>query len=152
MNIEQRRNPNDSRTSNDIQFRPCCQQNFLNATIEDREAFNSEVFYTSVGSREIVAVFKAGENNTPQDRAFDLYLPKNIDSGIYQLNIPDRLIQIVLTENFPAYTSYWATAGEIQLEVDGEAQEYSGSFDIKFKDRQNREFVSDGIFAFSLRT
>ncbi|MCK1791450.1 hypothetical protein [Pseudomonas violetae] len=151
MDIEQRRSLIDSRINTGIHYRQCCPQNYLNATVDDREAFNSEVLYTSVGSREILAIFKAGENNTPQDRAFDLYLPKHIKSGIYQLNMPNQLIQIAFTENFPAHTTFWATGGTIDLAVDADAQGYRGRFEIKFRDRQNVEFSSDGLFEFSLK-
>lgn len=150
MHIEQRQKLIERRSNNEIKYLPCCLENYLSAHIVDREAFDSEAFYTSVGSREIVAIFKAGESNTPLDRAFDLYLPKDIKSGIYSLNIPDRLIQIAYTENFPSYTSFWATEGIIDLAVDPDAGSYSGIFDIKFKDRQNQEFASTGKFAFSL--
>lgn len=152
MDIDQRRNLIDSRISTDIQYRQCCQQNYLKATIESREAFNSEVLYTSVGSREILAIFKAGENNAPQDRAFDLYLPKEIKSGIYELNMPNQLIQIAFTENFPAHTTFWAIKGTIDLAVNAHAQSYSGRFEIKFRNRENVEFLSEGLFEFSLNT
>ncbi|MHC8317979.1 hypothetical protein [Pseudomonas sp. LB3P31] len=152
MNIDHRRTSIENNISNEFQYRQCCQQNYLNATIEDRENFKSEVLYTSVGSREILAIFKAGESNTPLDRAVDLYLPKDIKGGIYQLNMPGQLIQIALTENFPSYTTFWAISGEIDLTVDAGVQEYNGRFEIKFKDRQNREFASVGMFAFGLKS
>ena len=150
MNIEQRRSLSDNCLNNEMKFHPCCRDNYWSANIAEREPFESEVLYTSVGTREILAIFKAGESNTPRDRAFDIYLPKDIKSGIYPLNIPTRLIQIAFTENFPAYTTYWATEGVVDLQVSPDAQVFSGSFEIKFKDRQNRECASDGKFAFSL--
>lgn len=64
MDIQQRRNLIDSPAHIEVKLRQCCQNNYWNATIEDRDAFNSEAFYTSVGSREILAVFKAGEKHT----------------------------------------------------------------------------------------
>ena len=65
MDIKQRRSLVDNRINDEIKFRHCCEKNYLNAIIQEREDFNSEEFYTSVGSREILAIFKAGEKNTP---------------------------------------------------------------------------------------
>ncbi|EJN29905.1 hypothetical protein PMI35_02360 [Pseudomonas sp. GM78] len=151
MDIQQRRSLVDSRINTKMKFRQCCQKNCLSATIQDRNDFNSEEFYTSVGSREILAIFKAGEKNTPEDRAFDLYLPKNIESGTYELNSPEHSIEILLTESFPAYTSYPAFKGVMNLIVDAGKQDYSGTFKVSFKDNGQREFVSEGKFAFSLQ-
>ncbi|VVP20140.1 hypothetical protein PS862_03810 [Pseudomonas fluorescens] len=151
MDIQQRRSLVDSCINDETKFRRCCQKNYLSATVQDRDTFNSEEFYVSVGSREIVAIFKAGEKNTPQDRAFDMYLPRSIESGTYPLNSPDQLIQIALTENFPAYTSYWAFKGVMYLSVSADKQKYSGTFDIHFKDKQNFEFASQGTFSFSTK-
>ncbi|WCM52393.1 hypothetical protein OH720_05075 [Pseudomonas sp. WJP1] len=150
MDIQQRRSRVDSRINVELKFRQCCQKNCLSATIQDRNDFNSEEFYTSVGSREILAVFKAGEKNTPEDRAFDIYLPRHIETGTYKLNSPDQLIEIALTENFPSYTSYWAFEGEMDLTVNANKQDYCGTFHVSFKDKDQREFVSEGKFAFSL--
>jgi hypothetical protein len=150
MDIQQRRSLVDSRIHVEMKFRQCCQKNCLNATIQDRDKFNSGEFYTSVGSREILAVFKAGEKDTPEDRAFDIYLPRNIETGDYELNSPDQLIEIALTEKFPTYTSYWAFKGAMNLVVNANKQDYSGTFNVSFKDKENREFVSDAKFAFSL--
>ena len=142
MDIQQRRSRVDSRIKVEMKFRQCCQKNCLNATIQDRNDFNSEEFYTSVGSREILAIFKAGEKNTPEDRAFDIYLPRNIETGTYPLNSQGQLIEIALTENFPSYTSYWAFEGEMNLIVNDNKQDYSGTFNVNFKDKQHRVFVS----------
>jgi hypothetical protein len=150
MDIQQRRSFVDSRIHVEMKFRQCCQKNYLSATFQDREEFNSEEFYISVGSREILAVFKAGEKDTPEDRAFDIYIPKNIEIGYYELNSPDQRIEIALTEKFPTYTSYWAFKGAMNLVVNADKQEYSGTFNVSFKDKQNREFVSQAKFAFSV--
>lgn len=150
MDIQQRRSRVDTRINVEMKFRQCCQKNCLNATIQERNDFNSEEFYTSVGSREILAIFKAGEKNTPEDRAFDLYLPKSIETGTYELNAPDPLIEIFLTESYPKYTSYRAFKGVMNLIVDANKQDYSGTFNVSFKDNEQREFVSEGKFAFSL--
>nr|WP_180205876.1 hypothetical protein [Pseudomonas sp. SbOxS1]NYU06062.1 hypothetical protein [Pseudomonas sp. SbOxS1] len=151
MDIKQRRSRVDTRINVEMKFRQCCQKNCLNATIQDRNDFNSEEFYTSVGSREILAIFKAGEKNTPEDRAFDLYLPKNIETGTYELNAPDPSIEIFMTESYPKYTSYRAFKGVMNLIVDANKQDYSGTFNVSFKDNEQREFVSAGKFAFSLQ-
>lgn len=149
MDVQQRRSLVENPNNTEIQFRRCCQKNFLNATIQDRGKFNSEEFYTSVGSREILAFFKGGEKNTPEDRAFDIYLPRNIETGTYTLNSAP-LIEVALTENFPSYTSYWAFKGVIDLIVSVDKQDYSGTFNVSFNDKNKREFVSDGEFVFSL--
>lgn len=150
MDIQQRRSLVDSRIQVEMKFRQCCQKNYLSATLQDRDDFNSEEFYISVGSREILAVFKAGEKDTPEDRAFDIYIPKNIETGYYELNSPDQLIEIALTEKFPTYTSYWAYKGAMNLVVDTNKQDYSGTFNVSFKDKENREFSSEANFAFSV--
>ena len=151
MDIKQRRSLVDNRINDEIKYRHCCEKNYLNATVQEREDFNSEEFYTSVGSREILAIFKAGEKNTPLDRAFDIYMPKGIVTGVYPLNSPDQLIEIAFTENFPAYLSYWAFEGVMDLTVQADQQEYFGKIDVKFKDKQGVEFTSNGEFAFSLK-
>lgn len=151
MDIQQRRNLIDSPAHIEVKLRQCCQNNYWNATIEDRDAFNSEAFYTSVGSREILAVFKAGEKHTPQDRAFDIYLPRNIETNSYEINAPGSLIEIALTENFPAYHTYWAFKGVLNLVVNANKQDYGGTFNISFKDKEHREFLAEGSFAFSLQ-
>lgn len=150
MDIQKRRSVVDSRINIEMKFRQCCQKNCLNSTIQDRNDFSSEDFYTSVGSREILAVFKGGEKNTPDDRAFDIYLPRNIETGEYILNSPGQLIEIALTEHLPAYTTYWGFKGEMKLTVDANKKDYSGTFNVSFMDNAQREFVSEGTFAFSL--
>lgn len=150
MDIQQRRSLVDNHINAERKFRQCCQKNYLNATIQDRDEFNSEEFYTSVGSREILAIFKAGEKYTPQDRAFDIYLPRNIETGTYDLNSPDQSIEIALTEHLPPYTTYWAFKGVMNLVVNANKQDYSGTFSVSFRDKESREFVSEGKFSFSL--
>jgi hypothetical protein len=122
----------------------------LNAIVQEREDFKSEEFYTSVGSREILAIFKAGEKHTPLDRAFDIYMPRNIETGKYKLNTPGQLIEIAFTENFPVYLSHWAFEGVMDLTVLPEQQKYFGKIAVKFKDKQGLDFTSSGEFAFVL--
>ncbi|QCY14423.1 hypothetical protein [Pseudomonas sp. MPC6] len=150
MNIQLRRNLVDNCINDEREYRRCCQNNYLNATVQDRGAFNSEEFYVSVGSREIVAIFKAGEKHSPQDRAFDFYLPKTIETGVYTLPSTGQLIEIAFTEFLPPYATYYAFKGVLDLFVSADKREYSGSFNTYFKDKQNREFTSEGAFAFSL--
>lgn len=150
MDIKYRRTLVNENITDEVQFRRCCQNNHLAATLQNREDFNSEEFFASVGNREILAIFKAGEKNTPRDRAFDIYLPRNIESGIYPLNTPGQLIEVAYTENFPTYTSHWAVRGEINLLVNTEQQRYSGTITLLFKDRQGTEFTSASNFCFSL--
>ncbi|VVO09055.1 hypothetical protein [Pseudomonas fluorescens] len=148
MNIQLRRSLVDHCINDERELHRCCQKNYLSANVQDRGPFDSEEFYISVGSREILAIFKAGEKNTPEDRAFDIYLPKNIETGTYPLNSPDQLIEIAFTEFLPPYTSYWASEGVINLTVTDDKREYSGTLGAKFKDKHNREFVAEGEFAF----
>ncbi|ANJ58070.1 hypothetical protein PMA3_24045 [Pseudomonas silesiensis] len=150
MNIQLRRSLVDQCINDERAFHRCCQKNYLSATVQDRGPFDSEEFYSSVGSREILAIFKAGEKYTPEDRALDIYLPKNIETGTYPLNSPDQLIEIAFTEFLPPYTSYWASEGVMNLSVNADTREYAGTFDVKFKDRQNHEFVAEGTFCFCL--
>lgn len=150
MDIKQRRIFLEDCTNNDIEFRSCCANNYFNATFQDRENFTSEEFHTSAGAREILAIFKAGKKNTPLDRAFDIYLPKDIETGTYELNTPDQLIQVAFTENFPAYATHWAIDGTITLFVNTEHQHYSGNVQMNFKDKQGTLFGSNSDFCFSL--
>lgn len=150
MDIKLRRNLVDERINDNVKFRRCCPNNHLNATLQNREDFRSEEFFASVGNREILAIFKAGEKNTPLDRAFDIYMPKHIETGSYTLNSPDHLIEIAYTENFPAYTSHWALEGVMNLTVSNETQQYSGNVVMKFKDLHGIEFTSESDFCFSL--
>lgn len=150
MNTHQHRVFADNCTNNEIEFRSCCANNLLNATFEGRSPFISEAFHTRVGSKEILVIFKAGKKNTPLDRAFDIYLPKDIETGIYELNTPDRLIEIAFTENFPAYATHWTTTGTINLVVCIEKQQYTGTIHMKFKDREGDDFGSETEFCFSL--
>ncbi|KQN44048.1 hypothetical protein ASE98_10230 [Pseudomonas sp. Leaf48] len=150
MDIKYRRSLVDEYINDDIKFHRCCLNNHLDATLQGRENFNSEEFFASVGSREIIAIFKAGEKYTPLDRAFDIYMPKTIQSGIYPLNTPGQLIEVAYTENFPTYTSHWALQGDITLVVNAEKQQYSGTIVMLFKDRQGEEFTCESEFCFSL--
>ncbi|VVN84448.1 hypothetical protein [Pseudomonas fluorescens] len=150
MNIQLRRSLVDNCIADEREYHRCCQTNYLNATVEGREAFNSEEFYVSVGSREIVAIFKAGEKYTPQDQAFDFYLPKTIETGVYTLPSTGPLIEIAFTEHLPPYATYYAFKGVLDLLVSADKRAYSGTFNTHFKDRQNREFKSEGVFSFCL--
>jgi hypothetical protein len=150
MNIQLRRRHVDNCIADEREYHRCCQTNYLNATVQDREAFSSEEFYVSVGSREIVAIFKAGEKNTPQDRAFDFYLPKTIETGVYTLPSTGQLIEIAFTEHLPPYTTYYAFKGVLDLLVSADKRTYSGTFNAHFKDRQNLEFTAEGMFSFRL--
>lgn len=148
MNIQLRRSLVDQCINAERAFHHCSQKNDLSATVQNRGPFASEEFYISVGSREILAIFKAGEKYTPEDRAFDIYLPKNIETGTYPLNSPVQLIEIAFTEFLPPYTSYWASEGVMNLSVTDDKRKYSGTFGVIFKDKQDREFVAEGGFAF----
>ena len=150
MEINQRRRLVNEHINHNMLFRRCCPKNHLNATLENREDFHSEEFYASVGNREIIAIFKTGAHNTPLDRAFDIYMPKDIETGIYPLNTPGQLIEIAYTENFPVYTSHWAFEGVIDLIVSDDKQQYSGKTVMKFKTRQGVVFTSESQFCFSL--
>ncbi|UWF48239.1 hypothetical protein NYP20_23455 [Pseudomonas sp. N3-W] len=149
MDINQRRSFVDNCVKNEVEFRRCCQNNNLKATIQGQPDFNSEAFYTSVGSREILAIFKGGEKNTPLARAFDLYLPRQIETGIYELNKPGNLIEIAFTAGQPP-VSRWALEGVMNLFVNTGKTGYTGIFNVKFKDGQNNEFSSRGEFSFVL--
>lgn len=150
MEINQRRSLVNEHINDNMLFRRCCPKNHLNATLENREDFHSEEFFASVGNREIIAIFKAGAHNTPLNRAFDIYLPKHIETGIYPLNTPGLLIEIAYTDNFPTPTTYWAFEGVIDLVVSNEKRQYSGQTVMKFKNRQGVVFTSKSDFCFSL--
>ena len=150
MDIKLRRTLVDKRINDEINFRRCCPNNHLNATLQNREDFISEEFFASVGNREIIAIFKTGEKNTPLDRAFDIYMPKLIEMGTYPLNVQGHLIEIAYTENFPSYTTHWALEGVMNLVVNSKTQQYTGNAIMKFKDRQGIEFTSRSDFCFSL--
>jgi len=150
MEINQRRCLVNEHINGNVPFRPCCEKNYFKATLDKREDFRSEEFFASVGNKEIIAIFKSGPHNTPRDRAFDIYLPKDIETGTYPLNNPGRLIEIAYTENFPSYTTHWAFEGEINLIVSNDKQQYSGNTLMKFRDRQGDVFTSQSQFCFSL--
>jgi hypothetical protein len=150
MDIKYRRSLVNEHINDDIKFHRCCLNNHLNATLQNRENFESEEFFASIGGGEIVAIFKAGEEGTPLDRAFDIYMPKDIKSGTHPINTPGQLIEVVYTENYPSYTSHWALQGDIELLVNTEKQRYSGTIVTLFKDRQGQEFTCESEFCFSL--
>ncbi|SEN63545.1 hypothetical protein SAMN04487857_1289 [Pseudomonas sp. ok272] len=152
MDIKQRRFSLDHDTNNTIEFRRCCTHNYLTATLQGREPFIAEEFHASAGNREILAIFKAGKKHTALDRALDIYLPKDIESGTYPLNSADRLIEIAFTENFPAYATHWTITGTMNLSVNSEALQYSGHIQLVFKGREGGEFTADSEFGFSLST
>jgi hypothetical protein len=65
MDIKYRRTLVNENITDEVQFRRCCQNNHLAATLQNREDFNSEEFFASVGNRQILAIFKAGEKKHP---------------------------------------------------------------------------------------
>lgn len=38
----------------------------------------------------------------------------------------------------------------MDLVVNADKQDYSGTFNVRFKDKENREFISEAKFAFSV--
>ena len=150
MNTEQRKTLVESLISDPAKFHQRTQQSHLNATLQERDPFNSETYYTSINPREITAVFMAGEKNTPHERAFDLFLPRDIKSGVYPLNSLNQLIQIALSEFFPHHSFNLAYEGLMDLSVNADKREYSGSFNVKFFDDQHQPFASEGTFSFVL--
>ena len=135
-------------TDDTIKVRPSDQQNDLNATLQDRDAFNSEGFSSASGPQVIFAYYIAGQN-TPERRTFDISLPRNIETGIHSFDKDNPFIQIDFTEFYPDYTVNRAIKGVINLFVNAEKGQYSGTLNVVFNDPQNRTFTSEGEFSFT---
>lgn len=137
-------------TDDTIKVRRSDQQNYLNATLQDRDAFNSEgVSWGS--SPQIMFVFFSADAGTPKARKFEIYLPRNITTGIHPFKSTNKSIEILFVESYPESIRYPAVEGVINLYVDAINGKYSGTLNVVFKDPQNRTFTSEGEFSFTMK-
>ncbi|BBP72689.1 hypothetical protein PHLH6_46930 [Pseudomonas sp. Seg1] len=150
MSIHEGRKPFHSVPAIGLVFRKNSATEYLNAHVNDDEFEATEIF-ASAGTREIMAIFKAGEKYTPEDRSFDFYFPVKIETGIYPLAAG---LEIAFTEYVPQqhsthqYFTYFAHSGDLNIFVNTQKTVYSGSFSARFNNKVGEEISASGTFGF----